>query len=212
MDASVAEAARALGISARRVRALAEAGEIPARRVGRAWVIDLDPQLPSRPPGPRLSARSAWAVLGLGHENLSRSERQRARERQERLADLPPQALVRRADVHHLVAHPAALRRLEDDPRIVLGGVSAAPHHGADVIAVDRVEGYVRTDDLDDVRTAYALRPPADGEGASVVLRVPAPAWPFPEGERYAPRRVVAADLREAGDDRSVRAARGLLV
>ncbi|MGD9695034.1 MAG: helix-turn-helix domain-containing protein [Thermoleophilia bacterium] len=211
MDVSVAEAAQALGVSPRRVRALAEAGEIPARRVGRAWVIDLDPRLPPRLPGRRLSARSAWAALGLGHENLSRSERRRARERQARLADLPSQALARRADVHRLVAHPAALRLLGDDPRIVLGGVSAAAHHGADIIAVDRVEGYVRTDDFEDVRTAYALRPPADGDGANVVLRAPAPAWPFPEDERYAPRLVVVADLREAGDERSVRAALGLL-
>jgi excisionase family DNA binding protein len=211
MDVSVAEAAQALGVSPRRVRALAEAGEISARRVGRAWVIDLDPRLPPRLPGRRLSARSAWAVLGLGRESLSRSERQRARKRQERLADLLPQALARRAEVHHLIAHPAALRRVEGDSRIVLGGVSAAAHHGADVIAVDRVEGYVRADDLDDVRRAYALRPPPDGDSANVVLRVPAPAWPFSEGERYAPPLVVAADLREAGDERSIRAALGLL-
>ncbi|WP_217921774.1 helix-turn-helix domain-containing protein [Miltoncostaea oceani] len=211
MDASVAEAAEALGISPRRVRALAEAGELPARRVGRAWVIDLDRRQPPRPPGRRLSARSAWAVLGLGHEGLSRSERQRARERQGRLADLPPAALARRAEAHHVVAHPAALRRLADDPRIVLGGVSAAAHHGADVIALDRVEGYIRAADLDDVRREYALGPPADGDSANVVLRVPAPVWPFPEGERYAPRLVVAADLRDAGDERSVRAAHGLI-
>lgn len=211
MDVSVAEAAKALGLSPRRVRALAEAGQVPARRVGRAWVIDLDSRLPPRPPGRRLSARSAWAVLGLGHDGLSRSERQRARERQGRLRDLPASALVRRAEVHRLVAHPAALRRLHDDHRIVLGGVSAAAHHGAEVIAVDRLEGYVRADDLDPVRQTYALRPPGEGDGANVVLRVPAPAWPFPQGERYAPRLVVAADLRDAGDERSVRAARGLL-
>ena len=211
MDVSVAEAARALGLSPRRVRALARAGQIPARRVGRAWVVHLDPRLPPRSPGRRLSARSAWAVLGLGHEGLSRSERQRARERQVRLADLPPAALGRRAEVHRLVAHPAALRRLEDDPRVVLGGVSAAAHHGADVIAVDRMEGYVRDHHLDPVRRTYALRPPGEGDSPNVVLRVPAPAWPFPDEERYAPRLVVAADLRDAGDERSVRAARGLL-
>jgi hypothetical protein len=55
------------------------------------------------------------------------------------------------------------------------------------------------------------LRPPGEGDTADVVLRVPVPVWPFPEGERYAPRLVVAADLREAGDERSVRAARNLL-
>jgi excisionase family DNA binding protein len=211
MDVSVAEAAEALGLSARRVRALAVAGEIPARRVGRVWVIALDRGRPPRPPGRRLSARSAWAVLGLGHDRLSRSERQRARERQERFFDLPPGAFDRRADVYRFVAHPAALRRLEDDFRLVLGGVSAASHHGADVIAVDRLEGYVRANDLEDVRQTYALRPPGEGDSANTVLRVPAPAWPFPEGEHFAPRLVVAADLRDTGDERSVRAARGLL-
>jgi excisionase family DNA binding protein len=211
MDVSVAEAAEALGLSARRVRALAEAGEIPARRVGRAWVIDLDRRRLPRPPGRRLSARSAWAVLGLGCEGLSRSERQRARERQMRLAELPPLALIQRAAVHRLVGHPAALQRLKDEPRIVLSGVSAAAHHGADVIAVDRVEGYIRTNDLEDVRRAYALRAPSHEESANVLMRVPLPAWPFAEGERYAPRLVVAADLHDAGDERSVRAARGLI-
>jgi hypothetical protein len=211
VDVGVVEAAHALGISPRRVRALAAAGQIPARRVGRTWIIGLDESVPPRPPGRRLSARSAWAVLGLGEEGLSRSERQRARERRGRLADLPPEALVRRAEVRRLLAHPAALRRLEGDERIVLGGISAAAHHGADVLAVDRLEGYVRADDLADIERSYALRLPGQGEGANVVLRVPAPAWPFAEGERCAPRVVVAADLREAGDERSVRAARGLL-
>jgi excisionase family DNA binding protein len=211
VDASVNEASEVLGVSPRRVRALAASGQVPARRVGRAWVIDLDASQPPRPPGRRLSARSAWAALGLGEDGLSRSERGRARERRRRLADLPPQALARRAEPHPLVAHPAALRRLEDDERIVLGGVSAAGHHGADVIAVERLEGYVRADDLPRVMRAYGLRPPDHGEGSNVVLRVPAAAWPFADGERHAPRLVVGADLREAGDERSVRAARELL-
>lgn len=211
MDTSVNEAAKVLGISPRRVRALAASREIPARRLGRAWVIELDPSAPPRPPGRRLSARSAWGALGLGEEGLSRSERQRAHERREKLADLPPDALARRADVHRLLAHPAALRRLAEDPRIVLGGVSAAAHHGADVIGVDRLEGYVRADDLERLWREHALRPPDQGDVANVVLRVPARVWPFAPGERYAPRLVVIADLREAGDERSVRAALGLL-
>ena len=117
---------------------------------------------------------------------------------------------MRRAEAHRLLAHPSALSRLADDPRLVLGGVSAAAHHGADVIGVDRLEGYVRADDLQRLRREHALRAPAQEDVANVVLRVPAPAWPFPEGARYAPRLVVAADLRDTGDERSVRAARGL--
>ena len=118
---------------------------------------------------------------------------------------------MRRADVHRFVAHPAALRRLGGDPRIVLGGISAAAHHGADVIGADRLEGYIRTEDLQALQREHALRTPDQGDVANVVLRVPAPVWPFPRDVRYAPPLVVAADLREAGDERSVRAARGLL-
>lgn len=93
----------------------------------------------------------------------------------------------------------------------MFGGASAAAHHDADVIAVDRLEGYVRADDFEGLRREHALRPTDQRDVANVVLRVPAPDWPFPAGERYAPRLVVVADLREAGDERSVRAARGLL-
>jgi hypothetical protein len=75
---------------------------------------------------------------------------------------------------------------------------------------VDRIEGYVRTDDLDGVRRTYDSAPsrgrrqrqrgaPASDAGVAV------------PGERRMSRLVVAADLRNAGDERSVRAACGLL-
>jgi hypothetical protein len=118
---------------------------------------------------------------------------------------------VRRAENHRFVAHPAALSRLDRDRRVVLGGVSAAVHHGAEVLGLDRLEGYVRAEDFDGLRREYALREPGPRDVANVLLRVPLPAWPFAPGERHAPRLVVATDLREAGDERSTRAARDLL-
>lgn len=211
MDASVNEAAAILGVSPRRVRALAESGALSARRLGRSWVIRLDETAPYRPPGRRLSGRSAWGVLGLEEERLSRSERQRAQERRRRIATLPPEALVRRADVHRLTAHTAALPRLVDDRRLVLSGVSAAGHYGADIVAVDQVEAYVRSEDLEPMRREYALRDPAPGATANVTLRVPRPTWPFSDRHPIAPQLVVAADLLDARDERSVRAARALL-
>jgi hypothetical protein len=149
--------------------------------------------------------------LGLGEERLSRSERQRARERRRRLADLPAGALARRADVYELFAHRAALSRLAEDERLVLSGVSAAGQHGADIIALDQVEAYVRSEDLEQVRREYAMRSPSPDAPANVTLRVPRPNWPFPASERVAPALVVAADLMDAGDERSVRAARALI-
>jgi excisionase family DNA binding protein len=211
MEASVEEAARTLGISPRRVRALAAAGQLHSRRVGRAWVIDLDGSNPARTPGRRLSARSAWGALGLLEDRLSRSERQRARQRRRQLAELPPGALLRRADVHRFLAHRAAVPRLGRDPRLVLSGVSAAGQHGVDLIALDQVEAYLRPEHLDSVRREYALRPPASDAPANVILRVPRPTWPFSDDERVAPALVVAADLLDARDERSVRAARALI-
>jgi hypothetical protein len=80
-----------------------------------------------------------------------------------------------------------------------------------DLIALDQVEAYVRREHLDAVRREYALRPPASDAPANVILRVPRPAWPFSDDERVAPALVVAADLMDARDERSVRAARALI-
>ena len=211
MKHSASEAARVLGISPRRVRALAAAGELPAERIGRSWVIELDGASPRRPSGRRLSPRSAWGALGLGRDRLSRSEQRRARDRQAELRKLPPARLAARAEVFRFSAHPSALARLEQDERLLLSGVSAAHEHGADIVAVNEVEAYVRAKDLEDVRAEYALQPPERGLRTNVVLRAPRPDWPFPESIRFAPRLVVAADLIDAGDERSRRAGRALL-
>jgi excisionase family DNA binding protein len=47
------EAAKRLGLSAVRVRALCEAGELPARKVGRDWLIELEAivSFERKPPG-----------------------------------------------------------------------------------------------------------------------------------------------------------------
>ncbi|MGE3141123.1 MAG: helix-turn-helix domain-containing protein, partial [Thermoleophilia bacterium] len=41
MELSVDQAADVLGVSPRRVRALAAAGEISARKLGRIWIIEV---------------------------------------------------------------------------------------------------------------------------------------------------------------------------
>jgi excisionase family DNA binding protein len=63
---SVHEAAKRLGVSDRRVRALIDSGRLDAQRVGRAWIIHpiaLASVDGARSPGRPLSARSAWAEL-----------------------------------------------------------------------------------------------------------------------------------------------------
>lgn len=219
MEVSVRDAAVRMGVSRQRVRSLADAGRIPARKIGRDWAIDVDRLGRSGPskhaPGRPLSARSAWAILqlldGRRPGALSRSELGRARERLRVAAKADPGELSARAEVHSLVAHRGVRDRLNDDPRLVLAGVSAASHYRAALVALDELEGYVRAEDLEELVREYALAAPAGGARANVVLRVPAPDWPFDEGQRIASRPVVAMDLIDAGDERSVRAGRGLL-
>jgi len=219
MEVSVREAARQLRLSSRRVRALAAAGRIPARRIDeRTWVVDVDAAqrdpYDRRATGRPLSPRSCWAILAVaeGREalGLSASERVRARARAAALAELPPGSLAGRAVLHRLTGHRGVLERLADDGRLVLGGASAAQRHGADLIALDYVEAYVRADDLGSIVDAYAMRPAIAG-AENALLRVPTPGWPFPPESRLAPAPVVAVDLIDAGDERSVRAGRALL-
>lgn len=219
MEVSVQDAAKRLSVSPQRVRALAAAGRIPARKLGRAWAIDVDlvsrGHVGGRARGRPLSARSSWAILDMlaGKEpaGLSRSERIRARARLAAIAGSAPGDLSARADVARFVVHRGLSGRLAHDSRLVLGGASAASDYRADLVALEEVEGYVRAEDLQQLVSDYALMPLSAGASANVLLRVPVPVWPFEEGERIASRAVVGVDLIDAGDERSVRAGRKLL-
>ena len=220
MEVSVRDAAQRLSVSPQRVRALAATGRIPARKLGRDWAIGIDQvglqDFGRRGRGRPLSARSCWAILdllaGKQPQGLSRSERLRARARLESLAHSAPGDLSARAEVGRYVVHRGLIERVASDPRIVLGGISAALHYRADLVALDEVEGYVRADDLGSLVGDYALMPPSADARANVLLRVSVPRWPFEESVRIASRGVVAVDLIDAGDERSVRAGRRLLV
>jgi len=189
---------------------MAAAGKLPARRIGRAWIVDVTDHSPPRYPGRPLSARSAWGVLGLGEDRLSRSERRRALDRRAKLGEAPPGMLANRAAAHRFRAHPGLLGQLAADPRLLASGVSAAGRYRADIIALGELEAYVRAEDIESIEHEYALREPRDGVRPNVVLRTPQPDWPFRDGVEAAPLLVVAADLLDAGDERSVRAAREL--
>lgn len=219
MEVSVQQAAERLSVSRERIRALAAAGRIPARKLGRDWAIDIDRvglgDFGQRGRGRPLSPRSSWAILellaGKQPQGLSRSERIRAQARLVAIAELAPGDLSARAEIGRYVVHRGLSGRLLSDSRLVLGGASAASHYRADLIALEELEGYVRAEELERLVGDYALMPPSIGVRANVLLRVPVPDWPFEEGERIASRAVVGVDLIDAGDERSVRAGRKLL-
>jgi hypothetical protein len=92
---------------------------------------------------------------------------------------------------------------------LVLSGASAAAEHGAALLALDSFEAYVAEPHAEDIINRYALD--AGSARANIVLRiVEASVWPFTEGERIAPRAVVAVDLLESEDERSHRAGMAL--
>lgn len=199
-----------LGVNEARVRQLVEAGDLPARKVGRQWLIEADdlerfrrlPRSEGRPYG----ARMAWGLLDLvsGGEAqwLDRFERSKAKRRlvENRLVDLVPR-LRRRCEPHRFYAHPGVVEALGDE--VVRSGVSAAAEHGLDIVAHDEVEGYVQQHELAGLVERYKLQPP-DGM-VNVMLRAVGDPWPF-GAEQVAPLVVVGLDLCEADDDRSRRA------
>ena len=211
---SVAEAAARLEVSPRRVRQLITDGGLAGQRVGGTWLVvadELESRLKSPPSSGRpLSSTSAWDVLAAlseveeGLEPLSPSARSRARSRAKQLrrhsASIDSNewrsALRRRAQLHRFYAHPSVLADLLDDRRVVRSGVSAAHHHGADLVVVGDAEGYVRANDLDGVMDQYALSAASTAD-ANVWLRVVSKGGDWLFRYRVAPASVVAADLIE---------------
>ena len=212
---SVAEAAEELDLSPRRVRQMLADGVLDGERVGRAWVVERDHVrrlVTDRPEvGRPWNPASAWAVLALVDgegDDLSPVARARARRRLALGLDHIAGRLGARCARRPFYAHPGVLDRLADE--VVLSGISAAPHHGADVVAGEGVEGYLRAGDLGPVAERLGL----DDQAArpNVLLRiVDDQVWPFGPGQRHAGRAVVGLDLLESEDPRTRRAGAELL-
>ncbi len=211
---SVIDAADALGVSAKRIRALIHAGELPGTKVAGRWVVDsADVDNRRREPrhgGRPLSPTNAWAIFALADGVrvpwVSRSEidRLRARLRSEPgLADLA--ALTRRrAKAFRYRAVPAVVERLVATPGVQPTGISAEGHN---LVGAPQADVYLPAEMVDEIVRRYALDA-ATRKDENVVLRVPSSDhWPVAAST---PRLAVAVDLYDAGDDRSRRAARNL--
>src|SRR2546427_6113190 len=116
---SVRDAARQLGVSPQRVRAMIQRGTLAATKIGRSWVLDPDVTASfgrrTSESGRPLSAGTAWAVLALlsgcspdwVHPAVQSRLRQRLRNR-----DWLWRSLLRsepRAAIHRWRGHPADL-------------------------------------------------------------------------------------------------------
>ena len=205
---SIQEYAERAGISPQAVRKRIRTGRLPARKVGRAWVIadDVDAPRPQRP-GRKLSAATfdeLAAYLDSAEVGLHPDKLRRARERASLIArhGLPQiTEYARRPDlhVHRFRADDADVAELRVDPRLELTGIS---HPDAEVYGAS-VDAYVSSETLDDIELFHMLDP-AKRREANIVLRVQDPP---PRARRLH----VIADLLDDHHARSITEAERLL-
>lgn len=207
MEISAREYAEREGISGQRVRQLAEAGQLPARKVGGAWLIDASAAKRSAAPVRPFSAESAFekALALAGQKSSVRADR--VRNWRKRLAsESEPESLLaawlaRRAERRSYVADDDDIADLRSDSRIALSGVS---YPAAGLSSGREVEGYVEERQADSLIREFLLRPARGGQG-NVVLHI---AKRRPE---KVPDLVVAADLADRGGYREREAARQII-
>lgn len=201
-EVSVAQAAELLGVGPARIRQMAAAGRIPARKVGRDWLIDArglrGPATVSRP----MSERMAWALLMLsGGEPapwVSPTERSRIRRQLRRLADTPdPVALVS----SWLASRASRLELASTNPESLLGDRRVRPAGVNDsrsgIFWTVLGEVYVHRDDLATVRAEHGLTPrTGDSRDIDVLVRS------VPMLPEHLPDLAIVADLADYGPGR----------
>lgn len=131
----LADAAARLGVSRRRAEAMVQTGRLPARRIGRSWVVSAQvlrrAAAAKEPRGRPIRPGTAWRIIAsLAAEPPKSSDLDRLRRR-----------LRRRAEHHDLYAHPSLV---EDFLAVgVRGGRAAAVAAGVPVDEADEHDLYV---------------------------------------------------------------------
>jgi excisionase family DNA binding protein len=216
---AVADVARELGLSERRVRALIEEGRLPASRLGRSWLVSSHAlqrfRRRSRPRGRPVSASNAWALLALLAGSRPDWVRSDVESRLRRYAR-DPESLVDliehsepRGQVLSLWMPQADLPKL-DQYRLVRSGLaSRSARSELDLIplADEPVDAYVTADIAEEIVKRFA--PEESAEQPNVILRIPNVDWVSAQDE--APLSVAAADLLEHDDPRVRRAGEEVL-
>lgn len=214
---SVSDAAKQLGINEARARSLIEAGELDAVKVGSRWIVDpvsVERRHRLSPPrGRQFSPDRALGMLMLAANEpatwLDRVAEWKLRRElaRSRLKVLAPR-LKERAKVLRLRAHPAALRRIAEEPQVVRSGSSAASELGLEISAPDLLEAYVPAKHLAKLARKYRLGVSRD---PNLLLHVVAGSWPFGPDRRVVPLSFAAIDLLESDDPRARRAGTAVL-
>lgn len=208
---SVHQAARRMGVSDQRVRALLQAGRLGGRKIGSVWIVE--PTIVARSHGGRpLSASNAWGVLALlsGQNPLWLDPSVKSRiKRRIRSGDLV--STLRNCEPRSGIVRwrvlPGDLSKIATEGHIIASGLSV-DRAELDVVGVGReLDGYIERHDL--ARIAKRFRPDQEPDRPNLILRVPSHTWISAFDE--APLAVVAADLLDHVDARVARAAERVL-
>lgn len=214
---SASEAARRLGVHPSRMRALADRGELGARKLANRWFFQRDAveqrAAASRLGGRPYDPRNAWALLfrrsGERPAFVPMSIARRLEDRRRKPLDSLLPRLRRRAEVRYYVAPGSALEEVARRPDFVATAASASRAYAIDIKAPGVVDGYMPKKKADEVAYRYALQPSSARE-ANVILRAVDGPWPL-AGRSVAPIAAVAVDLLGSADQRSQRAGRQLM-
>jgi hypothetical protein len=207
----VSDAARRLGVSEQRVRAMISVGAIEAQKAAGAWWISTESLARavalSRRAGRPYSPQSAWSLLLIASGEPAAWASPKVRRRasvalkEKGLAESFGK-LGNRAEHHAFQAHSAELPRLSGRKELMLSGVSAAADYRLGLQGGNEAEAYVAADAIEHVAQQHGL---VRGGEANVVLRA------IPEGMWLVLRRPVApiaavlADLAEHANPRARR-------
>jgi Helix-turn-helix domain len=201
------DAARALRLTPRRIRALARAGRLKAHKVGNRWLVEpttaREPRH-GRPPTPAIG----WAILAvlsgerpnwLHPSALSRLKRWM------RSTEWTIEALKRskaRARIVRLRALPSDIPKILKKPGMVRTGLSAITDEVDLVPSSGEIDAYVSNDVLRMIERQF--KPARESDQPNLTLRLPNQAWILKF--KRAPLAVVCADLLLSADPRVVRA------
>lgn len=188
------EAARHLGVTRRRVNALVAAGDVPAHRVGRQWVVKVDELRNAahhlqRHHGRPMTERTAWNIIREAlPAALSDAELDELRRR-----------LRTRAGHHPMYVHPGVQQRLRDDPTVRLGGRDAADAADLPIDRDSRIHAYVDLASFQGLIERYLARPVSDADANVVVHVVGSPVHLAPF-DKHLPLTVAWLDLEDDSD------------
>ncbi len=200
------------------IRRRIEAGSLPARKYGRAWLLDRDDVERSArqrsKPGRVMSAPMAWSVLLLasGEPELAAALAGRDRYRSRAQSWLNNHSLVDeaprlrgRAVVEWFDVHPSELRRLLTRSDVLPTGASAGSVVGL-VGGQGEAEFYAPAGARQKLISEHALAP---GRGVVRIRWVPDDVWKVlvSDGRVDAPRAAALLDLLESDDPRARREA-----